>query len=60
MQPSDAIRLGVENLNVVRQVGRLWDGVRSPAGLLNDCGFVMVIDRILEQRGRDTVRVTKV
>ena len=28
------------------------------AELLNDGGLIMLIDRIIEQRGRDTVRVT--
>ena len=54
--------LGVDNLNVVRHVRRLLDGVRHPcpAELLKDGDLVLLIDRILELRGRDTVRVTKV
>ena len=57
LQASDAIRQGVDNLNVVRHVGRLLDGVRSVclAELVNDGVF-----RSLELRGKDTVRVTKV
>ena len=49
LQASDAIHLGVDNLNVVRQVGRLLD-----------CDLIMLIGRILEQREEHTVRVTKV
>ena len=54
LQASDATHLGVDNLNVVRQVGRLLDGVRSsrPAELTHD--------RVLQQREKDTVCVTKV
>ena len=61
-QASEAIHLGVDNHNVVRQVGRLLDGVQSscPAELLKDGDLIMLIDRILGQKGRDTVRVTKV
>ena len=53
LQASDAIHLGVDNLDVVGQVGRLLDGVRSswPAELLNDGDLAMLINRILEQRG---------
>ena len=46
------------NLNV----GRLLDGVQSSclAELVHDGDLIMLICRILEQRERDTVRVTKV
>ena len=61
MQASDAIHLGLDNLKVVRQVGRLLDGVRSsrPAELVNDGDLPMLIGRILELREKGTVRVTK-
>ena len=38
LQALDAVHLGVDNLNVVRQVGRLLDGADSsrPAELMND------------------------
>ena len=38
------------------------DGVRSscPAELLNDGDLIMLIDRMLEIRGGDTVRISKV
>ena len=62
LQASDAVHLGVDDLNVVRQDGRLLDGVWSscPVELLNDGDLVMLVDRILKQRSRDTVRVTDV
>ena len=62
LQASTAVHLGVDNLNVVRHVGRLLDGCRSscPAELLNDGDLIMLIGRVLEQSERDTVRVTKV
>ena len=52
----------MDNLNVVRQVGCLLDGVRSsrPAELVNDGDLIIVISKILELRESDTVRVTKV
>ena len=61
LQASDAVHLGVDNLNVVRHVGRLFYGVRSlrPAELVNDGDLLMLIDSILELWGHDTVRVTK-
>ena len=48
-QASTAVHLGVDNLNVVRHVGRLLDGCRSscPAELLNGCDPIMLIDRSL-------------
>ena len=49
-------------MNVVRHVSRWLDGCRSscPVGLLNDFDLIMLIDRVLELRERDTVRVTEV
>ena len=62
MQASDVIHLGVDNLDVVRQVGRLLDGVRSSrlAELVNEGDILMLIGKIFELRRKDTVRVTKV
>ena len=62
LKASDAIHLGVHNLNVVRHVGRLLDGVRSsrPAQMMHDRDLIMLIHRILQQREKDTVCVTKV
>ena len=54
-------RLRLDNLDVLH-VGRLLDGVRRscPPELLNDGDKNMLIDRILELRGRYTLRVSKV
>ena len=62
MQASDVIHLGVDNLDVVRQVGRLLDGVRNSrlAELVNEGDILMLIGKIFELRRKDTVRVTKV
>ena len=51
LQSSGAVHVGVDNLGVVRHVGRLLDGHRGsvPLELVDDGG-----------RGLDTVRVTKV
>ena len=58
---SAPLHLGADNRNVVRHVGRLLDGVRNPcAELSKDGDLILLIERILELRGRDTVRVTKV
>ena len=62
LEASTAVHQGVDNLNVVRHVGRLLDGCRSswPAELLNDGDLIMLIEKVLEQRVTDTDRVTKV
>ena len=59
LQAADFVHLGVDNLGVVRQVGRLLDGnVGScPAELVKDGDLILLIGRILEMRGRDTVRI---
>ena len=56
------IHLGVDNLDVVRHVGRLLDGnVGSrPAELVKDGDLLLLIERMLHLRGLDTVRITKV
>ena len=53
---------GVDNLGVVRHVGRLLDGHHGsvPIELVNDGDLLLLIERILHLGGRDTVRVTKV
>ena len=43
----------VDNLNVVRHVGR-------PVELVNDGDHLLLNDRMLQRRGLDTVRITKV
>ena len=62
LQASASLHLGVDNLNVVRHLGRLLDGVRHPcpSELVKDGDFIFLIDSILRQRERDTVRVIKV
>ena len=59
---SAPLHLGVVNLNVVRHVGRLLDGVRNPcpAERIKDGDLILPVERILESRERSTVRVTKV
>ena len=62
MPCSRAVHCGVDSLNVVGQVGRLMEGRRSPclAELLNERDLILLNDKMLGSRGRDTVRVTKV
>ena len=62
LQADDAVHLGVDNLNVVRHVGRLLDGKigSCPVELVKDGDLILLIDRILGVRGLDTVRITKV
>ena len=55
LQSSGAVHLGVDNLGVVRHVGRLLGGSHgSPPFEL-----VMLIKRVLHLRGLDTVRITE-
>ena len=62
LQAAGNIHLGVDNLSVVRHVGRLLDGnVGScPAELVKDGDLVLLLGSILEMRGRDTVRISEV
>ena len=62
LQSSSAVHLGVDNLGVVRHVGRLLDGCPSstPFELVNDGNLLLLIDRMLHLRGRDTFRISKV
>ena len=62
LQTSSAVHLGVDNLGVVRHVGRLLDGCRGPIlfDLVNDGDHLLLIDRMLRQRGLDTVCISKV
>ena len=61
LQSSGAVHLGVDNLGVVRHVGRLLDGQPGsvPLELLKD-GDLFLIDRMIRLRGPDTARVSKV
>ena len=62
LQTSRAVHLGVDNLGVVRHVGRLLDGCRGPipCELVNDGDLLSLIERMLHRRGLDTVRISKV
>ena len=62
LQSSRAVHLGVDNLSVVRHVGRLLDGCRGtvPFELVKDGDLFLLIERMLHQRELDTVRITKV
>ena len=57
-----AVHLGVDNLGVVRLVGRLLDGHRSsvPFKLVKDGDLLLLNDRMLHLRGLDTVQISKV
>ena len=54
--------MGVDNLGVVRHVGRLLDGRRGsiPFELVTDGDLLLLFDKMLDLRGRDTVRITRV
>ena len=62
LQSSGAVHLGVDNLGVVRHVGRLLDGHRGsvPFELVKDADLLLLIERMLRVRGLDTVRITEV
>ena len=62
LQTSRAVHLGVDNLGVVRHVGRLLGGCRGlkRLELVNDGDLLLLIDRMLQQRGLDTVCISKV
>ena len=54
--------LGIDNLNVVRSIGRLLDAdcLAKPLPLVKDGDMVALVQYVIRTRGRDTVRVTKV
>ena len=62
MQASDAVHLRVDNLNVVRHVGRLMDGVRAPCPLeLEDDGdLIGLIWKTLYARREGTACISEV
>ena len=62
LRTSGAVHPGVDNLGVVRHVGRLLDGCRGPIPfeLVNDGDLLLLMERTLHLRGLDTVRVSKV
>ena len=62
LQSSGAVHLGVDNLGVVRHVGRLLDGCPGsvPFELLKDGDLLLLIVWMIRRRGPDTVKVSKV
>ena len=62
LQASCGVHLGVDNLNVVRQVGRLLDGGLGarPFEIVQDGDLLCLVNRILHLRGFSTVKSTKV
>ena len=54
--------LGIDNLNVVRSIGRLLDAgcLAKPLPLVKDGDLVALVQHMIRTRGRSTVRVTKV
>ena len=62
LQASCGVHLGVDNLTVVRHVGRLLDGNlgAQPFQVVPDGDLLCLIHHMLLLRGPDTVKVTKV
>ena len=62
LQADDGVHLGVDNLGVVRHVGRILDGKLSsrPFELLPDGDLLFLSERMLRIRGLDSVRISKV
>ena len=62
LQSADAVHIGVDNLGVVRHVGRLLDACSydTPLELVTDGDLLILLRRMIDLRFRDTVRVTKV
>ena len=62
LQSSGAVHMEVDNLGVVRHVGRLLDGHHGsvPFELVKDGDLLFLIQRMLRLSCLDTVRITKV
>ena len=62
MQAYWPCHLGIDNLDVVRSIGRLLDAdcLPKPLPLVKDGDLVALVQYMIRTRGRDTVRVTKV
>ena len=62
LQSVQAVHVGVDNLGVVRHVGRLLDNLppSTPLELATDGDLLILIRRMVDLRGGDTVRITKV
>ena len=62
LQCSSAVHLGVDNLNVVRHVSRLLEGRISgkPFELTFDGDLLIIIERMIQLRGAQNLKITKV
>ena len=62
LQSSGAVHLGVDNLGVVRHVGRLLNGHRAsvPLEIVNDGDLLLLIEKMLYLRSVDTDRISQV
>ena len=62
MQAYWPCHLGIDNLNVVRSIGRLLDAdcLAKPLPLVKDGDLVALVHHMIRTRGRETVQVTKV
>ena len=62
LQATNAVHLGVDNLNVVRYVGRLLDGLSTirPFELVDDGDLIILTRKLLSIRGWDTVCISNV
>ena len=62
LQSSDAVHLEVDNIGVVRHVGRLLDGHHGsvPLELVKDGDLIVLIERMIHLRRFDTVQITNV
>ena len=62
LQCSSAVHLGVDNLNVVRHVSRIFDGrvACRPFELTFDGDLLIVIERMIQRRGVRSVKISKV
>ena len=62
LQASCGVHLGVDNLNVVRHVGRMLDDNlgTQPFQVIPDGDLLCLVHHMLLLRGLDTVKVTKV
>ena len=61
LQCSSAVHLGVDNLNVVRHVSRILEGrvPCRPVELTFDVDLLTIIERMVHQRGVQSVKVSK-
>ena len=62
LQANDGVHLGIDNLGVVRLVGKILDSQVSsrPRELLQDGDLLLLIERMLHLRELSTVRISKV